>query len=301
MAPGHVHAADRRPVPRLRCAYLRFLAAGFDGVRLCRPVVFIGRETVSRSWVEFEIEESSDRGNALLGVRTLCFGESHRAADRRVHGREVRRAGVGRSGNAPARLGAIRDHVLGRDRARRSSAAPTRLVARKRQRSKPSSRARPLQDHTGTTLDDLIGQGHLTTCDRRPLRIGRRTSPAEPASPRAAQTSRTEAGALRVKRPGHQNSVHRSRGGRVISPVWNEHPERGTILPTPASRMRRQPTRPDGVRGCGILLASAFGHAQIFRRVAGPGGRGVRLLGAPDGSSGRRSQRPVPIRRCAHR
>ena len=31
--------------------------------------VLIGRETASRPWVEFEIDESYDRGNALVGVR----------------------------------------------------------------------------------------------------------------------------------------------------------------------------------------------------------------------------------------
>jgi hypothetical protein len=31
-------------------------------------VVLIGRQTASRRWVEFEIEESYERGNALLGV-----------------------------------------------------------------------------------------------------------------------------------------------------------------------------------------------------------------------------------------
>jgi MTH538 TIR-like domain (DUF1863) len=71
--------ADRslweRTRTRGRRALKNLILDGLDGTSA--TVVLIGEETADRPWVQFEIQESYDRNNALLGVRI------HHLADQR--------------------------------------------------------------------------------------------------------------------------------------------------------------------------------------------------------------------------
>lgn len=46
-------------------------------------VVLIGEDTAGRRWVEFEIEESYERNNALLGIRLHHLADQHGYSSRR--------------------------------------------------------------------------------------------------------------------------------------------------------------------------------------------------------------------------
>jgi len=60
-----------------RAALKRLILEGLHGTSA--TVVLIGEETADREWVSFEIEESYQRNNALIGVRI------HHLADQKGH------------------------------------------------------------------------------------------------------------------------------------------------------------------------------------------------------------------------
>lgn len=70
-------AKNRRTLEKL-------IAEGLDGTSV--TAVLIGRETATRPWVRYEIEQSVERGNALLGV--------HLHAVRGTDGKPTRRGRV---------------------------------------------------------------------------------------------------------------------------------------------------------------------------------------------------------------
>jgi hypothetical protein len=64
-----------------RAAMTKLIRDGLHGTSA--TVVLIGEETADRPWVQFEIQESLDRNNALVGVRIHRLLDRNRRASRR--------------------------------------------------------------------------------------------------------------------------------------------------------------------------------------------------------------------------
>lgn len=83
--PRSVGFADRslweRAKSKGRQALERLILGGLHGTSA--TVVLIGEETADRPWVQYEIEQSYDRNNALLGVRIHHLLDQSRRPSRR--------------------------------------------------------------------------------------------------------------------------------------------------------------------------------------------------------------------------
>jgi len=62
-------------------ALKKLILDGLEGTSA--TVVLIGEETADRRWVRFELQESRDRGNALIGVRIHHLADQRGDASRR--------------------------------------------------------------------------------------------------------------------------------------------------------------------------------------------------------------------------
>lgn len=62
-------------------AIKRLIQKGLDGTSV--TAVLIGAETASRKWVKYEIQESKNRGNGILGVRIHHLKDQHQRTDAR--------------------------------------------------------------------------------------------------------------------------------------------------------------------------------------------------------------------------
>jgi MTH538 TIR-like domain (DUF1863) len=64
-----------------RGALEKLILSGLEGTSA--TVVLIGEETADRAWVDFEIEQSYERNNALVGIRIHHLADQYGSASRR--------------------------------------------------------------------------------------------------------------------------------------------------------------------------------------------------------------------------